>query len=193
METNILAQISTYYNSKKEKKNEVLKECASLSPEIFKVLRHKYPYLGDIKITQFGWIFRVVVKYKDGSDWNTYVFPSEEINEEFEDNSEIIAFNNKVKAYADWDKEMDNRLYHKIKDSYLYLDRFLYAHGYKYNVCSHVYAGDKYLVLCTNGNDYVTVDCENKKIEIQSFEDLQAEMFEEKLESFKRVEAILNK
>ena len=182
---NILDRIVSYYNKKCARKNEVLKECTSLAPEIFRILRSKYPYVGDIRILNYGWTFSVRINNKDNSDlWGGFVFPMNNLDYEFEDCPEIIAFNNKLKAYADWDHEMDNMLYHKIKDNYLYLDRFLYKYGYIYNLNSHLYMGDKYLILCTNGNDYITIDCiERKIVNIQSYEELNAEMLEEKWES----------
>jgi hypothetical protein len=180
----VLERIASYYSKKCNRKNEVLKECTLLAPEIFRILRSKYPYLGDIRIMNFGWTFSVRINNKDNSDlWGGFVFPMNNLDYEFEDCPEIIAFNNKLKAYMDWDYEMDNMLYHKIKDNYQYLDRFLYSQGYMFNICSHLYDGGKNLILCTNGNDYITIDCIEKKIvEIKSYEELNAEVLGEKWE-----------
>lgn len=180
---NILDRIASYYNKKCNRKNEVLKEATLVAPEIFKILRSKFPYLGDIRILNYGWTFSVRINNKDNSDlWGGFVFPTESLYD-FKDSSNIVAFNNKLKAYSDWDHDMDNMLYHKIKDNYAYLNRFLYAQGYIFNISNYVYRGDEYLTLCTNGNDYVTIDCIEKKIiNIQSYKDFQAEMLEEKWE-----------
>ena len=181
---NILDRIANYYSKKCFRKNGVFNECKELSLEIFRILRSKYSYLGDIKITNFGWNFRIVVKYKDDSDWYTYVFPSVDIDSDFEDSPSIVAFNNKLKVYADWDREMENALYYMIKDNYQFLNRFLYKNGYTFNITNHIYRGDKYITFCTNGYDYITIDCVKKEIiDIQSYNDFQAEMLEEKWES----------
>lgn len=179
---NILDRIVSYYNKKCNRKNEVLKGCALIGPKIFKILRNKYPYLGDMGILNFGWNFIVKINNKDNTSlWGVLVFPMDNLDFEFEDCSEIVAFNNKLKVYADWDYNMNNMLYHKIKDNYLYLNRFLYKHGYMYNITGHVYLDDKYLILCTNDNDYITIDCIKKKIvSIQSYEEFIAEMLEKK-------------
>lgn len=181
---NILDRIASYYTKKCARKNEVLKECTLLAPKIFRILRNEYTYLGDIRVLNFGWTFQIQIMDRTNKNlWGRFVFPMDNLAFEFEDYPEIVAFNNKLKVYADWDHEMDIMLYHEIKDNYLYLDRFLYKYGYIYNVNSHLYMGDKYLVLCTNGNDYITIDCIEKKIvNIQSYEELNAEMLEEKWE-----------
>jgi hypothetical protein len=181
---NVLERIASYYSEKCNRKNEVLKECTLLAPEIFRILRSKYPYVGDIRIMNFGWIFRVVVQNKDNSGiWDTFVFPMNNLDYEFED-SPVVAFNNKLKAYMDWDREMENALYHMIKDNYQFLNRFLYKHGYTFNITNHIYQGDKYITFCTNGYDYVAIDCVKKEIiDIQFYDDFQVEMLEEKWEN----------
>jgi len=178
---NILERIADYYTKKCARKKEVLKECTLVAPEIFKILRSKFPYLGDIRILNFGWTFSVRINNRDNDAlWGGFTFPTESLYE-FKGSPSIVAFNNKLKVYADWDHDMENALYYMIKDNYQFLNRFLYKNGYTFNITNHIYQGDKYITFCTNGYDYVVIDCVKKEIiDIQSYNDFQAEMLEEK-------------